>query len=253
MNYLLDKNKEPLSFIYLMETKFEEQKKLLLPNENQKDLFPLSTYFKTNNLKVNILKKEENLTLSHLLLDLEDDSKLICFAIQKINEEIFLYGGSNKGFIYKFNITKNIQISKINTKEKDVSCIDVYENYIVSGHKNGAIHVINNESIIENFKDENSSSIISLKIVKINVAKSKFEIVYSNQDRQIKLIFKKKYLLYNKLKCEILLETSSPVNNIICYNPIRDLSISKKKKMKFAFVTIKNIVLMNILMNKIKK
>ena len=244
MNYLLDKNKEPLSFIYLMETKFEEQNKF--SNENSKDLFPLTTYFKKNNLKVNILKKEENLTLSHLLLDLEDDSKLICFAIQKINEEIFLYGGSNKGFIYKFNITKNIQISKINTKEKDVSCIDVYENYIVSGHKNGAIHVINNESIIENFKDENSSSIISLKIVKINVAKSKFEIVYSNQDRQIKLIFKKKYLLYNKLKCEILLETSSPVNNIICYNPIRDLSISKKKKMKFAFVTIKNIVLMNI-------
>ena len=246
MNYLLDKNKKPLSFIYLMETKFEEQKKLLLPNENQKDLFPLSTYFKTNNLKVNILKKEVNLTLSHLLLDLEDDSNIICFAIQKINEDIFLYGGSNKGFIYKFDLNKNIQISKINTKEKNVSCIDVYENYIVSGHKNGAIHVINNESIIDNFKDENSSSIISLKIVKINVGKSKFEIVYSNQDRQIKLIFKKKYILYNKLKCEILLETSSPVNNIICYNPIRDLSISKKKKMKFAFVTIKNIVLMNI-------
>ncbi len=37
MNYLLDKNKKPLSFIYLMETKFQEQKKLLLANENQKD------------------------------------------------------------------------------------------------------------------------------------------------------------------------------------------------------------------------
>jgi len=246
MNYLLDKNKKPLSFIYLMEKKFEEQKKLLLSNKNQKDLFPLSTYFKTNNIKINILKKEQNLTLSHLLLDLEDDSKIICFSIEKVNEDIFLYGGSNKGFIYKFDLIQNKQISKINTKENDISCIDVYDTYIVSGHKNGVIHVINNESIIDTFKDENNSSIISLKIVKINVAKSKFEIVYSNNDRQIKLIFKKKYLLYNKLKCEILLEITSPVNNIICYNPIRDLTISKKKKMKFAFVTIKNIVLMNI-------
>ncbi len=135
MNYLLDKNKKPLSFIYLMETKFQEQKKLLLANENQKDLFPLSTYFKTNNLKVNILKKEVNLTLSHLLLDLEDDSNIICFAIQKINEDIFLYGGSNKGFIYKFDLNKNIQKSKINKKENNVSCINVYENYIVSGQK----------------------------------------------------------------------------------------------------------------------
>ena len=244
MNYLFDKNKKPLDFINLIETKFEELKKSH-KKKIEKDLLPLTTHFKNNFMTLNIFKKEENASLSHLILD-KNDEKFICFCIQNINQETFLYGGTNKGFIYKFDIIKNKEINKINTKETFVSCIDVYENYLVSGHNNGIIHVFNNENIIENFKDENTSPIISLKIVKINIVKSKFEIVYSNQDRQIKLIFKKKYLLYNKLKCEILLETSSPVNDIVCYNPIKDLSISKKKKMKFGFVTIKNIVIMNI-------
>ena len=244
INHLLETKKKPLDFFNLYETKFKDnlQNKII----KKKDFFPLTTYFSNNTTKLEIFKKEENEILSNLILKSKINEKLNSFCLQNISNQTFLYCGSNKGFIYKYDINNNTEVGKYNTKEGDILCIEVYENYIVTGHQNGAIHILNNGNVIETIKDENLSPIICLKIVKINNQKNKFEIIYSNRDRQIKLIFKKKSLLVYKMKFETILLTPSPVYNIINYNPIPNLSISKKKKMIFCFVSIKNITIMPI-------
>ena len=244
INHLLETKKKPLDFFDLYETKFKDNLQNVIIKK--KDFFPLSTYFLNNTIKLEIFKKEENEILSNLLLKSKKNEKLNSFCLQNISNQTFLFCGSNKGFIYKYNINNNTEVGKYNTKEGDILCIEVYENYIVTGHQNGAIQILNNGNVIETIKDENLSPIICLKIVKINNQKNKFEIVYSNRDRQIKLLYKKKYLLIYKMKFDIILITPSPVYNIINYNPIPNLSISKKKKMIFCFVSIKNIAVMPI-------
>ena len=244
LNYLFQKNKKPLSFFNLYESKFKLQSQNI--NKKKSDLFPLKTYLKKNKIKINLFSQIENSSLTNLILNKQEKEKINCFCLQNINQVNFLYGGSNKGFVYKYDINNNKEIGKFNTKEGDVLCIEVYEDFIVTGHQNGAIHILNKGNVIETIKDDNLSPIIAVKIVKINIPKNKFEIVYSNRDRQIKLIYKKKYLLVYKMKFDTILLTPSPVYNIINYNPISNLSISKKKKMKFCFVSIKNVTVMPI-------
>ena len=244
INHLLETKKKPLDFFDLYETKFKDN----LQNEikKKKDFFPLTTYFLNNTIKLETFKKEENKKLTNLIIKSKTNEKLSSFCLQNISGQTFLFCGSNKGFIYKYDINNNTEVGKYNTKEGDILCIEVYENYIVTGHQNGAIHILNNGNVIETIKDENLSPIICLKIVKINNQKNKFEIIYSNRDRQIKLIYKKKYVLIYKMKFDTILVTPSPVYNIIHYNPISNLSISKKKKMIFCFVSTKNITVMPI-------
>jgi hypothetical protein len=172
---------------------------------------------------------------------------------EKINQFLIdnsfttLYAASNIGNIHRLDLKKESYIPPILGKCNEILCFDNCQDYIVAGHSNGYISIIFKGFTIETILDEKKSPIIAIKIIKFlkKKNKEKIEFLYSNKEGQINLIIRAKGI-FNKKKCVNILQNSSPIYNIISYNPDQDLSLSKKKRMYFGFVGINNLIFMKI-------
>ena len=244
-----------------------------------KDLYPLDTYKKNNELKVPLLLEDKKNSqfekLKEIMLIKEitnsnipepnEDDIFSTFIIDKPYQEpgnfesIFIYVGTNKGKIVKLLLnnrkSKNnndIIREEFDTKEDRINSIDIYENYMITGHQNGSILFWNNKMIFDKTQniDQNRKtidSIIYLKIIKIIPKKEKIEIIYSDKTgkvfylKRIKGLFK-----YSETKELLINDDGFPTYKISFFSTQKDLKKAKKKIILFALTSPKGISLLKI-------
>ena len=237
-------NLSPINFLYMLESINEKQ------NEKEIDFneyYPLEIYKSKNELNIDILKTTNKDLLYKTIENIQINDKLNCFSLDKSSS--IIYSGSSLGNIYIFELSNGKIIEKINTKESEIMSINIYNNFIVTGHKNGVILIFQDNKLIDTIKD-NNSSIIFVEFIKINLTKKKIELISSDLNGNVKLIIRAKGFFLNKNISEIIFESkNTPVYNIIIINNEIDFSKTKKKNMIFIFCSIFNIVIKKISKN----
>ena len=234
-------NISPINYLYLLESINEKK------NEKEidfNDYYPLEVYKSKNELNIDILKQNNKNLLYKSIDTIQLNDKLNCFSLDKSSS--IIYSGSSLGNIYIFEISNGNIIETINTKESEIMSINIYNNFIVTGHKNGVILIFHDNKLIDTIKDSNNS-IIYVEFIKINLTKKKFELISSDLNGDVKLIIRAKGFFLNKNISEIIFESkNTPVYNIIIINNEGDLSNAKKKKMIFIFCSIFKIILIKV-------
>ena len=239
---ILNKVRKPLDFLNFMENNYDKYK----DNTEKLDLTPLKTYKESHEIRIDVLEIMEKKDISKFMEEIKKNNEIINqFLID--NSFTTLYAASNIGNIHRLEFQKKSNTPPILGKCNEILCFDNYQDYIIAGHSNGYISIIFKGFTIETILDEKKSPIIAIKIIKFfkKKNKEKIEFLYSNKEGQINLIIRAKGI-FNKKKCVNILQNSSPIYNIISYNPDQDLSISKKKRMYFGFVGINNLIFMKL-------
>ena len=132
------------------------------------DYYPLEIYKSKNELNIDILKTTNKDLLYKTIENIQLNDKLNCFSLDKSSS--IIYSGSSLGNIYIFEISNGNIIETINTKESEIMSINIYNNFIVTGHKNGVILIFHDNKLIDTIKDSNNS-IIYVEFIKINLKK----------------------------------------------------------------------------------
>ena len=237
-------NLSPINYINMLESINEKN------NEKEIDLndyYSLEIYKSKNELNIDILKSIPNDNLFNSINKIKE--KFNCFIVNKLNTLIYI--GSSEGNLYKFEILTGELKETINTKESEILSLSLYNNYLVTGHKNGIILILQDNKIIDTIKEK--SSIIFVDFLKINLTKKKFELITSDLEGNVKLIIRAKSFFLNRNITETIFESKkTPIYNIIINNKEEDLSKTKKKNMIFAFCSIFNVTLKKISRNQKK-
>ena len=142
-------NLSPINYINMLESINEKI------NEKEIDLneyYSLEIYKSKNELNIDILKSIPNDNLFNSINKIKE--KFTCFIFNTLNTLIYI--GSSEGHLYKFEILTGELKETINTKESEILSLGLYNNYLVTGHKNGIILILQDNKIIDTIK-ENSS------------------------------------------------------------------------------------------------
>lgn len=224
------------------------------------ELYPLDTYKKNNELKVQIILEQKKESQFQILKNQMSNSKdfFNFITVDKPYQEPgsieprYIYVGSKNGKIVKLllnNRNKNEEIVEIfESKEEGINCIDVCENYMVTGHQSGAILFWENNKIYDKAKNNSikkDNEIICLKIIKLQ-KKKKIEIIYSDIIGNVYYIKKTKGIFGGETKELILNYNKCPTYKIIFYSLEQNLLKTKKKYMIFSLVSSKGITLIKI-------
>ena len=237
------------------------------------DLYPLDTYKKNNELRIKLLLEHEKKIQFQSLKEkvsitekanMKGEKDIFStFIIDKINQEPgsfeprFMYVGTNMGKIIKIllnnrnNQNDSESIREIfDSKEDGINSIDIFENYMVTGHKNGSIVFWEYNKIFDKTNNINQNQkiieIIYLKIIKINPRK-KFEIVYSDKIGNVFYLKREKGLFkYSDTKELLVCDNKFPTYKICFFSPQNDMKKTKKKIIIFALVSPKGISLVKI-------
>ena len=262
----------PIEMVNKIETDYNKKLVEKIKSETERDeLYPLDTYKKNNELKIQLLSEQEKelqfQALKEMMLIKEnEDSKeekdiFNIIIVDKPNQEPgsidprYMYIGTNKGKIIKLLINnRNTLINKefieiFESNNECINCIDIFENYMVTGHNEGSILFWENDKIYDKTKNKEKNEdkeIIALKIIKIQ-QKKKIEIIYS--DIMGKVYYLKRYkglLKYSETKELLLYYNKCPIYKISFFSSESNLYKSKKKYMIFSLTSSKGISLLKI-------
>ena len=235
------------------------------------ELYPLDTYKKNNELKVKIIsaqeKKDQFSLLKQKMLIKEEENTIgdsdifNVFTIDKQYQEPgsidprYIYAGTKKGFIVKVllnnrNNTKPEDIREIfNSEEGCINCIDIFENYMVTGHQNGSILFWeNNKKYYKSKNDElkKDNDIVCIKLIKVH-NKKKVEIIFSDITGKVFYLKKTKGLFGFSESKELLLDYNNcPTYKISFISHEQNLSKTKKNLMLFCLTSSKGVTLIKI-------
>ena len=261
--YILAQVKTPIDMISIGEKVYELFNKNNKSNDNI-DLSPLTAYKKDKEIKVQLFKDfnmagQYNQFLQNSKSSLEDyisiDQKnevptamIIDNRDYKTNCSICI--GTNKSTLIKIPIcnkpSKDCQGMMIKTEEIGISSIDCFENYLIMGHINGCIQIIEDQKIIDKMKDA-KNEIIQIKFLKINTKKKKVEFIYSDSNGIVNYVKRAKTLIMSRnINEQIASCKEFPVYKICLFSKEKDLKIIKKKNILIALASLKNVSLYKI-------
>ena len=262
--HILNQVKSPLDMITIGEKIYELSSKKIFSNEKI-DLSPLSTFKKKNNIKV-LLYKFLNMKAQYNQFLQNGKFSLIEYISNEQKEEIptayvldnqdyktncSIWFGTNKGTLIKIPIcskpSDECQGIVIDSEEKGISSMDLFENNIIMGHTNGTIQIWEGLKIIDKIKDV-KSLILQIKFVKINLKKKKYEFIYSDKDGNVKYVQRGKTLMGKNIIEDIYSckNAQYPVYKICLFNKDNNVKINKKKNLIIALASLNNVILFKI-------
>ena len=267
-----NENLTPIEMIDKIETEYTNILiKKIKSETDRSELYPLDTYKKNNELKVQLLSEQEkNLqfqVLKEIMLIKEQENTIEekdifnILTVDKPNQEPgsieprHLYIGTNKGKIIKVllnNRTSSISKEFVEIFESNgecINCIDIFENYMVTGHQDSSIIFWENNKILDRTKNNaqnKDNDIISLKIIKVH-QKKKIEIIYSDIMGKVFYLKRIKGLIKSSETKELLFyDIKCPTYKISFFSNEPNLSKSKKKYMIFSLTSSKGVKLLKI-------
>jgi len=155
-----DKKKDVLKEEYYPIDVIEEAEKYYnLSNESNEDLYPLNTYTKNNGLSIDFINYNE------INLNTQAFSPITAMGIDDKNN---VYLCTKNGKIIKKEREKEIII--FNEKyNKNITCIDIFENIIVTGDEIGNIILWINNTINQALVNlTNKNKILYIKIIEVH-------------------------------------------------------------------------------------
>ena len=268
-----EENLTPINIVNKIETEYNNALVEKIKTETDiSTLYPLDKYKKNHELKVQLLSEQEKdlqfQALKGIMLVKENENNTIedkdIFNVLTVDkpyqepgsiEPRYLYVGTNKGKIVKLllnnrNSLNNEKFMEIfESNGKCINCIDIFENYMATGHIDGSILFWENNKIYDGTKNKEKNDdkdIISLKIIKVHQRK-KIEIIFSDIMGKVFYIKRTKGFLQNSETKELLLYYNKyPIYKISFFYQEKDLSKSKKKLMLFALTSSKGVTLLKI-------
>ena len=260
--HILNQVKSPLDMITIGEKIYELSSKKIFSNEKI-DLSPLTTFKKKNNIQVFLYKfinmkaqynqflQNGKFSLIEYLSKEQKEEMPTTFALdnQDYKTNCSIWFGTNKGTLIKIPIcnkpSKDCQAIVIDSEEKGISSLDIFENNIIMGHMNGTIQIWEGQKIIDKIKDV-KSLIIQIKFIKINIKKKKYEFIYSDKDGNVKYVQRGKTLMGKNLVEDIYCSKEYPIYKICLFNKDNNLKINKKKNLIIALASLNNVILFKI-------
>ena len=214
-----DKKKDVLKEEYYPIDVIEEAEKYYnLSKESKEDLYPLNTYKMNNDLFIEFITHKE----------IKIDSQII--------GSITTIGMDEKNTIYL--CTKNGKIIKKEEKKEEITicyekynesitCIDIFENIIVTGDETGKILIWTNNGINQTLTNlNNNNKILLVKI--IEVQNSKIILIFSDILGSLYLIVANKNKIGDYSKTILMQKEEMPIYNIITI-PNKKSDIGKEK------------------------
>ena len=261
--HIVSQVKSPIDMITIGERVYEICNKKNYSKEKL-DLSPLNTYKKDNIIKVQLFKKL-NMTAQYnqflkdgqLFLDdyISSDQKEevpTAMVVDNIDYKTncSVWFGTNKSKLIRIPIcnkpSKDCQGMVIDTEEVGITSIDCFGNYLIMGHIDGNIKIMENQKIIDTIKDI-ESEIIQIKFLKINSKKKKYEFIYSNSNGIVNYVKRAKTMFLSRNMNEQILSCKEfPVYKISLFSKEKDLKIIKKKDILISLVSLKNVSLYKI-------
>ena len=169
---ILDEYKDisPIDFVGIIENNYE----IFLPNSLESQLHQLSTYKAqnlTNKLKFNLL----NIINSETLYNRMIKNNLNISLLKNLGKYFFI--GYNNGKIHIIHLEKNDEIYLESEDAKvSVTSLDIYNDYLITGYKNGIIILwdYKNKKILHSIKNSFKTEITALKFIEC-IPKKKYE------------------------------------------------------------------------------
>ena len=262
----------PIEMVEKIETEYNNSLvEKIKSKSDMDDLYPLDKYKKNNELKVSLLSEQEKIlqfqTIKEMLLikDPENTSEekdiFTVFTIDKPNQEPgnfeprYMYIGTNKGKIIKIlinnknNSNKDDEFVKIlDENDEGINCIDIFENYMVTGHHEGSIIFWNNNKIFDRTRNIYQNKIYEIFCIKlIKVHPKKIEIIFSDFIGRVYYLKRAKGIIKNSETKELLLfYNKCPIYKISFCSIETNLKKSKKKYMIFSLTSSQGITLLKI-------
>jgi hypothetical protein len=273
-----EKEKIKLKPIEMVDKIENEYNKLLVEKIKSEtplsELYPLDTFKKNNELTVELLSEQEknfqfqilkeNMSIKELENNTEEKDIFTYFTADKINQEPgsfeprYIYAGTNKGKIVKIKLNNKNTLKDVENfdtcslKDEGITCIDVYDKYMVTGHQKGLISFWENCKSYDSTRNISSqkkggSEIVCLKIIKINSKKKKIEIIFSDILGNVFYLNRYKGLFKNTETKELLLfYVNCPIYKITFWCHEQNLTKTKKKLMLFSLTSSKGVTLLKI-------
>jgi len=258
--HILNQVKSPIDMINIGEKVYELKNKKDNSLE-ELDLSPLTTYNKKNIINVQLFKYVNMAGQTNQFLQ-DGKTSLTEYTSQEQKEEVpttmvidnrddktncSMWFGTNKATLIKIPIcskpSKECQGMIIGTEEVGITTIDVFENYSITGHIDGSIQILEDQKMIDKIK-EVKVEILTIKFLKINMKKKKYEFIYSDVKGNVNFMKRAKILLVSRNQTEqIIQNVDFPIYKISIFSKEKNLKISKKKNMIIALANIKYISL----------
>ena len=261
--HILNQVKSPIDMLTVGEKVYE----LINKKDNSKekmDLWPLNTYKKNINIYVNLFKyinmeRQYNQFIKNNISKLNDyisseqieevpTTMIIDNKDYKTNCSVWF--GTNKAKLIRIPIcskpSKECQGMVIDLEEAGITCMDIFENFLIMGHIDGTIQIMEEQKVIDKIKDI-KSEILQVKFIKVNSKKKKYEFIYSDASGNVNYAKRAKIMLMSRnLNEQIISSNEFPIYKICLFGQEKDLKIIKKKKILIALVSLKNISLYKI-------
>ena len=260
--YILSQLKSPIEMLTIGKKIYELINRKEEESKKEMDLTPLNTYKKNNN-EINIqLFKSINMNGQYQQFKQNGNIKLDDYKSSEQTEEVpttmildnrdyksncSIWFGTNKAKLIRIPIcskpSKDCQGMVIDSQETGITCLDIFENFLIMGHVDGTIQILENQKIIEKIKDI-KNEIIQIKFLKINSKKKKFEFIYSDSNGAVTYIRRHKvYLVSRNASEQIASNKEFPVYKICIFSKEKDLTTIKKKNIIIALASLKNVSL----------
>ena len=259
--HILSQVKSPIDMITIGEKVYELSKKNL--KKEKVDLFPLTTYKNKHQLNIEILKENNkqpqyNFLKSYIVLkeksSQEEEIPTFVFVDNpnfdpESKSLRFIYVATSKGRVLKsqFHCQKKEEmkqeiISSPECENIGITCMDIFENYMITGHENGLILIWENNEILDKVQDaRNTCEILAIKFLKITF-KKKIEFIYSDVSGKVYYVKRLKIYIITQNLCKLIYDYPLyPVYKFQFLIEDIDLKISKKKNILLAFVSLECI------------
>ena len=273
---ITEKLVSPIEMVDKIEKDYNDALIKKIKNETKNtDLYPLDTYKKNHELKVQLLVEQEKISQFKNLKEVlikestnsnsntnEEKDNFNVFVIDKPSQEPgsinprYIYVGTDLGKVIKILLNnrgdnQELSAEEFDSKENGINTIDIYENYMVTGHQNGSIVFWEDNKIfdkIQNINQNEANEIIYLKIIKmISIPKKKFEIIFSDKNGNVYFLRRTVgFFGYTGNKELLISDNGNPTYKISFYSHQNETKKIKKKMMIFALTSTKGITLLTI-------
>ena len=208
-------NQNPLNLVNTIETLYPS----IIHTTKFDSLNTLSIYKSSHNIKFDLLDFEFKNNISEKL-KLKID-QITCVVLSEQN----LFAGDNKSNVKMYEIESGNETKTFSLPQNN-SPVSALENkgneYIFVGYNDGTVNVfdIKKGSLIYCLKDIHTSKILSVKL--INIEKNTFKIISSDEDGQVFQTIFVVSKIKKKAQSSLILKNTTPIFNIITFNPIEN-------------------------------
>lgn len=137
----------------------------------------------------------------------------------------------------------------IDSEETGITSMDIFENFLVMGHMDGTIQILEEQKVIEKIKDikDIKSEILQIKFLKVNPKKKKYKFIFSDANGNVIYAKRAKVMYMSRNLSEQILSLSEyPIYKICLYSEEKVLKIIKKKNIILVLASLKNVSLYKI-------